>query len=531
MRMRALGFIALAGVTVLLPACRGNKAKVGAVHSADMIFDDNQWYVIATTPKGSREFDAWQSKTTLAALYAQAKAAAQSDCGGDAVCIRGLRYTTAVTCLNVWSPPPPQRPLSQPLLQHCYDGVNQALQFIRSSGLPAEDLDQSLRDVNSVLQTIAIQLRGMPDSVAAKKQALIGSASATLKNEGMAVVGQEKMALADLKQNTLAVQAILSTYTSGVSALNGQFAALTQSYQAYRALEPSTMSKLAQIATQASTSDLTNFAAIQDQLLMLDASEAQLPEQLVLLTNRMSSQLLQQQQLFDDHIAPYLDFMKTQNLSKPDATTVALRSLDAMYHYSIGREDNVRRAISKIIDGLAQRIQALVLQNANTASQPALAAAAQLAASTDFVNQVNERISNLWQTPPVSVNLQLPYLSAQHDRVTTFLGLEPMCTGTVPSYMQTGCKLLQPEFSRAHSYMKSGLASNLRLAVYFMSQANVSPTLLVNLQADLTAGKLAQAVLDNDAILHATDSPTLPPPPDGGVDGGSVGVDNTGSDE
>jgi hypothetical protein len=537
MHKRALACVTFAILAATAPGCRDNAASPTAKSTAHQDYwADNMW-VIDIRSLGGRSnipaeshFTAPQS-TAPQSLLDRARGVVAAACGDDIQCSQGALYYFNLEPDNARHPPPPEEPFSPATVRHFAQGLKVAVTFVNNTLWSSASAELSTNVLFLTQNEIHGAVRNPIANLPSQKQRTIDDFSKKLRDKATPIVGKEMAELAADKGNVQAIRQLLDIYTADIGALNVEFATLTQAYQGYRQREPEMMATLLQVSNQASSADLTNFGAVQDALLALDALETSLPEQLIIVANSLSRRLASYQQVFDQQLESYRDFLAAKKFEIPNATRLPITSLTAIQDYCLARKRNCRQAMLNIMDGLHQRVQALALQAADSASLPARVAAQQLAASTDFVNESNQRTSALWQTPPNSNALNLPYLSMQFDRVVTFLGMEALCSGSnIPPYMQTGCKLLQPQFSRAHSYMNTGLASNIRLDLYFMGQANVGADKIAAVQADIAAGNLSKAVLDHDSILRAQDVP-IPPSSDGSgnTDGGTV--DDTGEDD
>lgn len=533
LRLRSVALATLVALTA--GAChRSSPNKTASVGAALDTHADNTWQLIignlSNKPLSSTLLMAPQSSTTPQALFQQAQGILQQGCQGDTTCLSSLLSLTLLA-ENVTAPPPPERPYSYAVVSHFRDGVQAEVQFLSSdaaAAVGAESARDSLYRLSEAVAAVFGSMHSIQKRYDDLKQAIIDEASQKIKDKATPIVGAEMVALATAKQKSRELKAIYDLYTASAQPLSVDYALVARQYASYRAGELDTIAKLTKLSADASAVDLAGFGALQDQLLAIDATESRLPENLLVLTYRLIAQLTEIQSQFDVAVQPYLDFMKQHGIARPDVTSVPLHSLDAMRAYTLAREDNVRQAVGKLIDGLVRRAQVLVVQSADAKSLPSIVQAQQLASSAKFVEQLNARMSNLWTTPVMSTTLQLPFEGAQLDRITTFLQLEGVCSDpNAPSYMQTGCKLMQPQLSRAHTFIKTGLPSTIRLDLYFLGQAGADAAAIAAVQTELKAGQLERAVLDHDALLHASDVPT---PPAGGVDGGSPAIDESEDD-
>ncbi|HWE30180.1 MAG TPA: hypothetical protein VHB97_19370 [Polyangia bacterium] len=506
--MRAL--LRILAVVALTGAGCHRAAPVAAVARAAETYADNLLLLVVYLPNaGSFSLVAPQS-TPPDQLVAQGRAAAAAQCA--APC-RGLHFVLGLNYFNVNSPPPPGHAYAPELVNHYVDGAKTLVSYLDSSSLDAKSKRDSLQEV----LTQESALRGHVLAVIAQfrdgKQQLIDEASQKIKDSAAATVGQEMTTLADIKQKTQMLQQITSDYAQAMAALAGAYSTVVAEYQAYRALEADSTKEVVQIAQSAATAGLDALAPLQLQLQELDSSESQLPEDLEVAIARITHQLTDAQESFDDRLAPYATFMTQQGFTTPDATSVPLASLSSMRDYCVAREDRMGKAVAQVAEGLSRRVTALIVQGVATATQPTLLQAAALQASAGFISDTNARLAHLWQTLPKSRVLELSFLSAKYDEMTSLLQLEPMCASAPPAYMQTGCNLLQSQFSRAHTWIRSTAPSVIRIQAQMMSSAGVDATKTAAIVAEVNGGQVRQAAFDQDLLLQATDLAT----PDGGV--------------
>ena len=500
--------LALVLVTQVLAGagCRRHEAKVDGARAA--LSQEHAWWItVEGGPPTVRAF--WQApqSSQLADLYVQVKNAVQSACGTDSACVARTVYRMHLL---------PGTMSSVAELQRFSDGQNAIGVFFGNYGLSAKSVAESYADMEDATDAQYVYFQSLGQRFVDARQSLIDHATKKIRDQATPLIGQALTELAETKQKIRELKAITDAYVATVTALGASYTDVANAYQSYRAGETDANGKLTAIANAASASHLEDIPAIEQQLIALDAQESLLPEQLAIAVGRLSSQLGAAQATYERALEPYTAFMAAHGLAKADTTSVALRSLDNMYAYSRAREKRVQDAVVLLNQGLQRRVNALVLAQAAAASQPALLQAAQLAASTNFINDMNGRVKDVWKDPPTSTTLQLTYVAAQYDGFVTFLQLEPMCQAPVPSYMQTGCNLLRPEFSRAHGFIDGTLPGVIAIDLDFMTSANVDASAIADVNAELQAGNLAQATRDHDTLLRETDLP----PPAGGADGG-----------
>jgi hypothetical protein len=505
----------LVAATILAAGCSWRSTPKAAARSqADTLQSDNQWIFGAQAPGTPLNAPIAPQSTPIATFYQQSLTALHTTCPSPC---RGAIITVSLLPTNVTGAPAPDHPYSAKAVQHFVDGLNQLLTFLPTAGLDAVSMSRSLTDLQSQAARVRQHVVDVPGAYAQKKQAIIDSASQQIKDAAGPVISDEMRQLATTKGVTQALQTIVADYTSAAAALAGDFQVTAKSYNLYRGLEVGVTQQLTQLATSAATADIEALAQLQVQLRDIDVSESNLAEQLEVTIARQRALLGDVQASYDARIAPYADFLATNKMAKPDATAVALASLQSMNGYCLQREDRMRAAIDQVADGLSRRVTALLTAATDAATQTTLLASAQLHASSDFVAESNARLAHLWSKLPTSTVLKLSFLSAKYDEMTAFLQLEPICASTPPAYMQTGCLLLKPQFSKAHDWINRTAPSVIRIQAMMMKSAGIDAAKTDAVVAEANAGHTAQAAFDQDILLRDDDLAVANV--DGGVEG------------
>lgn len=497
--------IFLVAAMMLAAGCSGRtRVKTAARAQADTLQSDNQWIFSAQAP--GKPFNAPiapQSTTPIATFYQQSLAQLYAVC--PAPC-RGATITVSLLPTNVTGAPAPDHPYSPRAVQHFVDGLNQLLTFLPAAGLDAVSMSRSLADLQDqsgrVRQHLVVEVPGL---YAQKKQAIIDGASQKIKDAAGPIISDEMKQLATIKGATQALQGIVADYTNGAAAFAAEFQTTVKSYNLYRGLEANVTQQLASLAASAGNADIDALGQLQVRLRDIDVSESSLAEGLQVTIGRLQASLGDVQAVYDTRVAAYSDFLTANGMTKPDATSVALASLNSMKGYCMQREAQMRGVVDGVADGMSRRVTALLTAVNDAATQSTLLASAQLHASSDFVADINGRLSSLWAKLPTSTVLKLSFLSAKYDEMTAFLQLEPVCASTPPAYMQTGCLLLKPQFSKAHDWINRTAPSVIRIQAMMMKSAGIDPTKTDAVVAEVNAGHTAQAAYDQDLLLRDSD--------------------------
>ena len=308
------------------------------------------------------------------------------------------------------------------------------------------------------------------------------------------------------KQTIGQVSVVLSQATANLVPLQTAFASISAQYAAYHGTEAAETAAYKTLAQQASAATLQNISVVEQSVVTEVRSASTAPGDLELSIMRTAAQLQAFELRFDAAIAPYQDFMTAHGVARPDMTSSALRSLDAMLGYVRGRTDMSDATASQILTGIEARREALVTLATTAATRQTLAQTQLLAASSTFTDQSSARISALWATPPTSATLKLPYLSDRIDRFTAFLQLQPLCAPASSSWRETGCVSLRTNFNTASSYLTNTIPLLMKLGVAKMKTAGVDATLLASVTTKLAAGDTKGAAIAYDAAVHASEA-------------------------
>lgn len=502
-------------VFLLAAACSSRPSGTTGTSAASTTFDDNNWSITVKPPAGASWSDFYLTQpqsTPLSTFFAQAQAKLASVCAAPCA---GVTIGLTLIPSNVLAPPPPDHAYSPATVQHYMDGIGKLMTFLPTAGLNAASMYKSLNDILGNASAARVHIDGIITQFNTNKQKLINDVSNQLKSMAAPIVGQEMAQLADTKQKTQLLQQYTSQYSSAAAALSGDYQVVTGLYKSYRATEAAVVQQVSSIATSAGTATLDTVDGLQQQLRDLDKSEAVTPEELNVAILRLKKQLKNIQDIYDSQVGPFADFLTKNSITKPDATSVATTSLGSMSDYCLGREQRVRGAIAQVNEGLSRRVTALLVQATDKAVQPTLLAGAQLQASQGFVDEINGRLAHLWDKLPTSATLKLSFISAKYDEMVELLQLEPMCNNTPPAYMQTGCLLLKPQFTKAHDWINKTAPSVIRIQALMLKNAGADAAKTTAITTEVNAGQVRQAAYDEDVLLRATDLPTSP---DGGTD-------------
>lgn len=314
--------------------------------------------------------------------------------------------------------------------------------------------------------------------------------------------------LADARVALGEMQVALDRAKAQLVALQPVYTGLVFDFQVYKQNEPMTMTALQTFSQLASNGDAATIATVQVGLGDVETQEANRASTFSVQAMLVRARLTAIQVEYELALQPHEDFMTRYGIVAARVVMSEVRAVGNMIAYAAQRQRSIEQAAAQLLDGMRARTDALVALAAEQATRDTVANAQFLQASQRFVDEANARMAALWAALPASNTLKYPFLSAQYDRFVTFLQLEPACSQAAlasSSWMKTGCNLMAPSFSRAHSYLTDTLPGTLRLRVMLLRRKNANASLLSEVETQLGVGNLKAACNAYDAALHMLD--------------------------
>jgi hypothetical protein len=307
------------------------------------------------------------------------------------------------------------------------------------------------------------------------------------------------------KQAMIAVQHVVDRTKSDAAPLAATFAEIASQFTAYRASEAAETASYAALAQKASAASLDALPSVEKAILTASAHASNTPLPLIHLANKLSAQIQAFELAQHEAIATHTDFLATHGAALPDMTSSALRSLNAMLGYIQQRVARSDATATSLLHGIALRTQALVLLTMGTNAADTVAQAERLKAGATFHAASSARVTALRKAPPVSANLQLPYLAQRYDQLTALLQLQPLCDPASSSWREDGCASLRGDFGAAQTFLKTTLPALIQTGLTTMRTKGVDAALLDAALALLNAGDVKGAAMVYDAAVRSAE--------------------------
>jgi hypothetical protein len=312
-------------------------------------------------------------------------------------------------------------------------------------------------------------------------------------------------AIAADKRSMAAVRAVLDQARSDAAPLKARFASAAARFAAYRATEAAETAAYASLAQQASRSARGTIDGVEQAILAAAHEASRAPNDLATDVMALSAELQTFAVSTQEALALHADFLATHGAARPDMTSGALRSLNAMLGYVQRRVARSDATATSLLGGVAMRRQALVLLQTDQTTRAAAARARLRRASSTFSEGARARLDALGEASPASARLKLPYLTARAGQTKALLQLEPLCEATSSSWREGGCASLRAQFAAARSYLTTTLPREIRTGLSAMRARGADAGLLDAAQAKLDAGDVMGAVRVYDAALRSSE--------------------------
>ena len=405
-------------------------------------------------------------------------------------------------------------------LRAWYADIDTLLAFVRDTKKNAESYKASMNGLMGHLleeardRQTALLAQPSIDAVGNFKTAVVDKANAE-KSPIVASIANDKQAMT-------VVQAVFDLAKSKAASLSSAYTGVASQFTAYRATEAAETQAYVALAQQASQSTLVTLPDVEHAILLAGQAASAKPNDLSVAAMKLAAQI----QVFDvdpelAFTAQQSDFLATHGAVRPDMTSSALRSLNAMLGYIQHRVARSDAVAASLLHGVATREQALLLLNEGSSSakstgpygstpvsqaaRDAIAQTLLLRASTTFSDAATSRLAAVAGDLPASKTLKLPYLARRYDQLTTLLQMEPLCDPSSSSWRESGCVLLRKNFSAAQASRMTDLPALIAAGISLMRQKGVDAVLLDASQAKLDVGDVKGAALLHDAAVRGTE--------------------------
>jgi hypothetical protein len=200
--------------------------------------------------------------------------------------------------------------------------------------------------------------------------------------------------------------------------------------------------------------------------------------------------------------------MEAHGLAALDFSTRSDVTVDAMLGYAQERDGRVADAAARLLVQIQLRLHAQHANAASAAIRQQMAAAAHLAASTQFLATANARIAEINRVPQKSPRYRLSYLAPMQRDMVGFLQLEPSCLarGTTNPWMDAGCNALGVNFSKARQYLGTRLPGMIRIDAFTFRSKGAPAALVTTMEQQLSGGNLEAACRTHDDLIGIVES-------------------------
>jgi hypothetical protein len=376
------------------------------------------------------------------------------------------------------------------------------IDIIERANVPGVVMQKTLQEIsrrqNWIRGALADAISGRPTSTQVAK-----AAHDRLTAMGAAATSAEQVRLADTRQTIFALEKVTATYQSDLNTLQPAYGDVAGRHEVYRATEAGVFAGISQIATQASTADLSALASLKVQLAAQSDNENRTPQLLILDAKRVQWDLANVQASYEAGLAPYTTYLAEKSLPVLDHTGAPRAGMSNVVAYAEGRIRRVNDAVRTIYDGIRRREAALSLAAADAITRDSVRAADAAQRESEFLDEITARVSDIWKLPPTGA-LNLPLQTERMTTMTAFLQLEGVCQNLndAATWRAPGCQKVAAEATKIRTYLTQTLPFTLRFGVQKMRAAGTfAAEILTEIETKVTTGELVQAVHMYDATV------------------------------
>jgi hypothetical protein len=379
------------------------------------------------------------------------------------------------------------------------EGVNSVrAMFVSRSDARAVDYRASL----STMQAELVGYTTSAKAALADRDELIETArnlTEKFTQAGEALHGVEQANLLRKRRLIQDSRSVIERYRTAIADRRADYEALTTDYRTFHSSEPT--DALQQLATRASTAELSEFPALQHDLASLVQAESGPPQDLSVRAERLDGYFDSQQHQFNTEIQKYRPFLDEEGIIVPDLTSRPREILDGIQRYLLERQQRMNAAAQKLFAGLQRRKSALVLLQRDVQTRETIADASRARAAADFLSQVTAQIQSTWAAAAMVGGFEL--LGTRYQAVLALLQAGAMCNDPdAEAWMNDGCGAYKINISKANLYLQSTLPRKLRRDAVLLRNVGAQATQVDALEAAVNASDWARAVSIHDTLAH-----------------------------
>ena len=379
-----------------------------------------------------------------------------------------------------------------------------------SSQFNNETIETSITKMASYADQLINDLDNYNAAGKAKEAVLTNNLKNKITDKFRATLDVEKAELVDLRYNVNQMNPIIDEYEKQANQQTDYYLSAVKVYDAYKKTGGMIAATLKQQSLDASaTEDFDQLARIKMGVVAISRNENARIVELLVEIHKLQYDMENIQSSYEQKVQPYISWMQANGYPIPDLLTVALASLTNMTTYLQERKTYVNTVATKLAEGIENRTKSLILVKAEKDTRETILQEAHLRRATDFANQLNAKIKDMWALPAKSKKLKLSLLRPQYDKFVSILSYEKMCqTVLAPqasvSWMVTGCNLLRVEFSKAKNFLKDGLPFAIIMDIDSLRSAGIDTAMLTQIQS-LSVSNLAEATRLHDIAVMSTE--------------------------
>lgn len=429
--------------------------------------------------------------------YSAARSRRSSECHGSLACLNSAIYLLI---------PTPTPPVSSSYMLQYRTAARQIELFMVGKDLGG--YQRTLEELTNGAQLIGkIETENLRREYETKLQKVTKDKIASV---GSSAVGAQQAVFVRTRDFIDYLKNLNKRYRPIVNQLADGFLMLATKYQTLRNTETAAINDLTAAVEQASQADTDASAAALTHVIDVARKESSQTNEFAVDASRFRIELAAAASQYSDEIAPHRDFMEEQHLPALDFTRKSSVSVDSMVRYAEQRDARMADAAERVIVQIQLRLHALQAAAAAQGVRQALADAALLKASTEFLRTVNVRIAEILRTPEKSPLLGISLLSAMQRDMVAFLQLEPPCLaqGTSTSWMNTGCNVLAPNFSKARQFLTTRIPGVIRIDAAMFRREGSPAELVAAMEQELAAGNLEGACRTHDELAQIVERQT-----------------------
>lgn len=415
---------------------------------------------------------------------------------------------------------PGSEPDSVEELEELFAQQDRIIDFIGKQKDPGTSRAATREEYLRVLQGLIESLDDQSEGLREKSQQHINTMRQRLLALG---TDDEQIALVTEVSELADLEALFDATELSLSSLTTPAAEAIQGFSSLKARQATLSRKALDLSKRASKTTAATLPALQTELTNWSNTESEPAADLMLDASRVVGQLGSTYRDFDARIERFEAVLSAGSITKPKFGDLAQTTHSGIASYAMAWEAFVGETFEQLQRGLKLRSEALQQAAADEATRVTFAKTQHLQAATDFLNEANQRSSQLLALPPKTVSLKAMVLAGKLDEVSALLELEPLCVAeklAVESWRESGCVALRRDFARGRTFAEKTVPALIRANITLLRRAGVPADQLTPIESELAQNRVRAAAVLSDAVILANDTlpfiaaeaPIAPPP-------------------